>query len=61
MNDNNSQKNLETSSNDTKNTLARRDFFRKSAALSATALAGTSIFAGTKAMADDPAIMNNVP
>ncbi len=61
MNDNNSQKNLESSSNDTHNTLARRDFFRKSAALSATALAGTSLFAGTKAMADDPAIINHVP
>ena len=32
--------------------LDRRDFFRKTAALSATALAGTSIFA-----ADDDAIM----
>ena len=61
MNDKNSQKNLESSSNDIEYKLDRRDFFRKSAALSATALAGTSIFAGTKAMADDPAIMNDVP
>ena len=61
MNDKNSQKNQESLSNEIENKLDRRDFFRKSAALSATALAGTSIFASTKVMADDPAIMNNVP
>ncbi|WP_345992842.1 sulfite dehydrogenase [Sulfurimonas sp. HSL-1716] len=61
MKDINSQENQESLSNDMQHTLDRRDFFRKSAALSATALAGTSIFAGTKALADDPAIINDVP
>ena len=61
MNDINSQKNQVSSSNDTHTPLARRDFFRKSAALSATALAGTTLFAGTEAMADDPAIIDHVP
>ena len=39
------------------NILDRREFFKKTAALSATALAGTSLLS-TDAMADDPAIMN---
>lgn len=39
----------------------RREFFKKTAALSVTALAGTSLLS-TKAMAeDDPAIVENVP
>jgi len=37
----------------------RRDFFKKTAALSATAIAGAGMLAGTNAMAeDDPVIMN---
>ena len=56
MNDKNSLEN--SLSND--KTLGRRDFFRKTAALSVTAIAGTSIFAA-EAMADDPAIMHHVP
>jgi sulfane dehydrogenase subunit SoxC len=51
MNDKNS---LENSDSNEK-TLARRDFFRKTAALSVTALAGTSL------LADDPAIMEELP
>jgi sulfane dehydrogenase subunit SoxC len=39
------------------NILDRREFFKKTAALSATALAGTSLLSAD-AMADDPAIMN---
>jgi len=50
----------EHSQNDAENVSAeRRNFFKKTAALSATAIAGTSILAGTKAAAeDDPFIMN---
>ncbi len=40
--------------------LDRRDFFKKTAALSVTAIAGTSLVS-SNARADDPAIMNNVP
>jgi len=50
----------EHSQHDAENvTVDRRNFFKKTAALSATALAGTSLLAGSKAMAeDDPYIMN---
>jgi sulfane dehydrogenase subunit SoxC len=50
----------EHSQHDAENaTVDRRNFFKKTAALSATAIAGTSLLAGTKAMAeDDPFIMN---
>jgi len=50
----------EHSQHDAENVSAeRRSFFKKTAALSATAIAGTSLLAGTKAMAeDDPFIMN---
>lgn len=50
----------EHSQQDVENVSAeRRNFFKKTAALSATAIAGTSMLAGTKAMAeDDPMIMN---
>jgi len=49
----------EFSQHDAENvTVDRRNFFKKTAALSATAIAGTSLLAGTKAMAeDDPYIM----
>ena len=39
--------------------LARRDFFKKTAAMSVTALAGTSILATDAAAADDSAIMHH--
>jgi sulfane dehydrogenase subunit SoxC len=39
--------------------LPRRDFFKKTAAISATALAGTSLFASESAEAGDPAIMHH--
>ena len=39
--------------------LARRDFFKKTAAVSVTALAGTSLFANESTGAGDPAIMNH--
>ncbi|MEJ2500095.1 MAG: sulfite dehydrogenase [Campylobacterales bacterium] len=50
----------EHSQHDAENVSAeRRDFFKKTAALSATAIAGTGMLAGTNAMAeDDPYIMN---
>jgi len=41
------------------NTIDRRDFFRKTAAMSATALAGTSLFASETTAAGDPAIMHH--
>ncbi len=41
-------------------TIDRREFFRKSAAASVAALAGTSVMS-SDAMADDPAIMHHVP
>ncbi len=56
MNDKNSLEN--SISND--KILDRRDFFRKTAALSMTAIAGTSIFA-SEAVVDDSAIMHHVP
>ena len=40
--------------------LNKRDFFRKTAALSVTAIAGTSLIS-SNARADDPAIMHHVP
>jgi len=40
--------------------IKKRDFFRKTAALSVTALAGTSLIS-SNARADDPAIMHHVP
>lgn len=60
MENNNSHKDAKSLSNDNGSMQTdRRDFFRKSAVLSAGALAGTSIFAGTEALAeDDPNIMN---
>ena len=50
----------DNSQHDAENVSAeRRDFFKKTAALSATAIAGTGMLAGTNAMAeDDPVIMN---
>jgi len=50
----------EHSQHDAENVSAeRRNFFKKTATLSATAIAGTSLLAGAKAMAeDDPFIMN---
>jgi len=41
------------------NTIDRRDFFRKTAALSVTALAGTSLLANESAGEGDPAIMHH--
>ena len=60
MNNNQSNNDLETVSKETEARLSeRRAFFKKTAALSVTALAGTSALA-TKAMAgDDPAIMHH--
>jgi len=43
-----------------KKDLDRRDFFKKTAAMSVTAIAGTTI-AASNAKADDPAIMHHVP
>ena len=40
--------------------IGRRDFFRKTAAMSVTAIAGTSLVS-SNARADDPAIMHHVP
>ncbi|MHC3995127.1 sulfite dehydrogenase [Thiomicrolovo sp. ZZH C-3] len=50
----------EHSQHDAENVSAeRRDFFKKTAALSATAIAGAGMLSGTRAMAeDDPVIMN---
>jgi len=42
------------------NTIDRREFFRKTAAASVAAVAGTSVLS-SDAMADDPAIMHHVP
>ncbi len=62
MNEKTSQKDLETLSNDKSlNESNRRDFFKKTAAFSMTALAGTSLLSATDALADDPAIMHHVP
>ena len=49
----------EHSQHDAENVSAdRRNFFKKTAALSATAIAGTSLLAGTEAgAAEDPNIM----
>jgi sulfane dehydrogenase subunit SoxC len=52
-----SQQDLDSLSNDSKNTsVDRRDFFRKTAALSVTALAGTTLLS-SNANADDPEIV----
>ncbi|HIP14575.1 MAG TPA: sulfite dehydrogenase, partial [Sulfurimonas autotrophica] len=52
-----SQQDLDsTAENAEDTTLDRRDFFRKTAALSVTALAGTSLLASEEA--GDPAILN---
>lgn len=62
MNEKTSQKDLETLSDDKSlNESNRRDFFKKTAAFSMTALAGTSLLSATDALADDPAIMHHVP
>lgn len=61
MNEKTSQKDLESLSNDnSQNESNRRDFFRKTAAVSLTALAGTSLLSATDASADDEFIMHHV-
>jgi len=62
MDNKKSQLDSKFSSQDEKvKTSNRRDFFRKTATFSMTALAGTSLLGASKAMADDPAIMHHVP
>jgi len=55
------KKSLTTKDENSLEKTSRRDFFKNTAALSVSAVAATSVLGQTKALADDPAIVNEAP